>query len=153
VQPRNAWDIGTPGGVSVEEGGSPLVARTELKGSAPNPFNPFTHIRFAVRGRGPVDLAIYDLAGRRVRTLVSGEQLAGGEYSLPWDGRSDAGRIQASGTYLIRFEAEGVENTQKITWSCTPTRARTKGGQGAEPGFSSPSSALTVGPRAGCATT
>jgi predicted extracellular nuclease len=115
VQPRNSYDIGSPNGVSVGDAGSPVVARSELKGGAPNPFNPYTNIRFAIREEGPVDLAIYDLSGRLVRTLLSGDQLASGEHSLPWDGRSDTGKALASGTYIVRFEAADVERVQKIT--------------------------------------
>jgi hypothetical protein len=115
LQPRNTYDIGSPNGVAVGDAGSPVVARSELEGGAPNPFNPYTNIRFAIHEEGPVDLAIYDLSGRLVRTLLSGDQFATGEHSLPWDGRSDTGKALASGTYIVRFQAADVERVQKIT--------------------------------------
>ncbi len=115
IQPRSPDDIAS-GGVAVDDSGTPLVsARTELKGNTPNPFNPATQIRFALRQEGPVDIAVYDLSGRLVRTLAAGERFAAGEQAITWDGRSGSGKQLPSGVYLVRFEAGDVESTHKIT--------------------------------------
>ena len=58
-------------------------------------------------------LALFDLAGRRVRTLVSA-QLAAGPQSITWDGRDDSGRAQASGVYFARLEAGPRRETAKL---------------------------------------
>jgi hypothetical protein len=115
IQPRSPSDIAS-NGVAVDDTGAPeTVARTELQGNAPNPFNPATAIRFALRNEGPVDLAIYDLSGRLVRTLARGDRFAAGDHTMAWDGRSDAGKELSSGVYLVRFEAGDVESSHKIT--------------------------------------
>jgi len=74
----------------------------------PNPFNPITTFSYTLPTAGPVDLGIYDLQGRLVNTLVSGEQQSG-EYELSWDGR-DA----SSGVYLITLRAGDILLTRKL---------------------------------------
>ncbi len=69
---------------------------------APNPFNPMTRIEFTVRHEGRVRLEIYDLAGRKVRTLVD-EVLPAGVASARWRGLDDGGSLVASGMYLVRL--------------------------------------------------
>ena len=71
----------------------------------PNPFNPLTVLRFSARGGEPAQLAVYDLRGRLVRTLVRGA-LPPGPQDVPWDGRDEQGRSVPSGQYFARF-AEG----------------------------------------------
>lgn len=72
----------------------------------PNPFNPRTTLRFELAVAGRVELAVYDLQGRLVRTLLSG-MVAAGRHEAVWDGRDDAGRALASGTYLARAQLPG----------------------------------------------
>jgi hypothetical protein len=70
----------------------------------PNPFNPQTSVKFVNPRSGGVNLAIYDVQGRLVRTLVS-ESLEAGEHSRIWDGRGDDGQQAASGVYFARMVA------------------------------------------------
>jgi aminopeptidase N len=100
----------TVGGAS----GVPEAAATALLGAAPNPFNPRTEIRWAQAAAGPVSVAVHDAAGRRVRVLVD-EVRPGGEHAVAWDGRDEAGRRAAAGTYLVRLEAAGAADVRKIT--------------------------------------
>jgi hypothetical protein len=76
----------------------------------PNPFNPATLVRLDVpEGGAEGTLVVYDLQGRRVRVLKSGT-FAQGLQEFRWDGRSDTGREQASGIFLVRLETNnGVE--------------------------------------------
>ena len=67
----------------------------------PNPFNPMTEIRFALTETQPVQVAVYDLQGRRVALLVD-ETLNAGSHAATWLGRDGAGRSVASGVYLAR---------------------------------------------------
>lgn len=79
-----------------------VVAEVRLGQNHPNPFNPRTEIRFSTPEKGPVRLEIFDLAGRRVRTLIDGEREAGWQ-SVAWDGTDAQGRPVSSGMYLYRI--------------------------------------------------
>lgn len=73
-----------------------------LASAVPNPFNPATTLRFAVPRRTQAELALFDLRGRRVRTLHRGPRDAG-THVLVWNGRDDAGVSVASGVYVARL--------------------------------------------------
>ncbi len=88
-------------------------ARLALDQNAPNPFNPSTTIRFAVRESGPASLVIYDVGGGRVRALVSG-LLRAGAPDAAWDGTAASGRDVASGTYIYRLESGGEVQVRRM---------------------------------------
>jgi len=92
-----------------------IPPRTFALGAAyPNPFNPSTKIAYSVPADGGrVDLKIFDLSGRLVRTLVSGDRPAGHHTAL-WTGQDDTGRRVASGTYFYRLQAPGFDETKKM---------------------------------------
>lgn len=92
---------------------SPPV-RTELLPAAPNPFNPQTKLRFSLERAGRIDLSVYDLRGRKVVTLASGPYAAG-PHEVTWQGRDDEGHSAASGLYLAKLAADGLESTQRLT--------------------------------------
>jgi hypothetical protein len=80
----------------------------------PNPFNPATTIGYSLRDGGNAELAIFDLAGRRIRTLVSGDVRAGGHEAV-WDGRDDRGDPVGSGVYFYRLRVgEAVETRRMV---------------------------------------
>ena len=79
----------------------------------PNPFNPTTTIEYSVPAAGRVTLSVYDLAGRRVATLVDGE-LPPGPNEATWDGTTDAGTRAASGVYFVRLTTETTEATGRL---------------------------------------
>lgn len=105
---------GTDGVEGLPSNGNSLPLVTRLRGNFPNPFNPRTTISFDVSQAGPVALEIYDLAGRRVRSLQSGT-LAVGRYDRIWNGRNDGGRMCAAGVYFTRLKTETVIDTQRLT--------------------------------------
>ena len=78
----------------------------------PNPFNSGTSIRFALPTAGEVELALYNLAGQQVATLLEGVRPAGA-YALQWDGRAD-GQALASGVYLYRLQTADQVQTRKL---------------------------------------
>jgi hypothetical protein len=86
----------------------PAVAAVQLT-AYPNPFNPATVIEFTLGRPGPVSLAVFDLAGRRVATLVDGEHRAAGRHPVGFA----AGRI-ASGPYVVRLRTPDAAATAKI---------------------------------------
>jgi hypothetical protein len=74
----------------------------------PNPFNPSTTITFDVPSAGAVSLAVFDMLGRRVATLVN-EQLQPGRYRTTWDATG-----LPSGVYVYRLQAGGFVQTRKL---------------------------------------
>ena len=62
---------------------------------------------------GTVRLEVYDLQGKRVKLLVDGF-VAGGEQTVPWDGRDDEGAIMPSGVYLYRLRGAGLDDAMKM---------------------------------------
>jgi hypothetical protein len=74
------------------------LAAASLRQNFPNPFNPQTRIEFALDRAMPVELAVYDVAGRLVTSLVR-EHLPAGQHAVTWDGRTDRGNAAASGQY------------------------------------------------------
>ena len=89
-------------------------AATALLPAAPNPFNPATTLRFRLARTGEITLAVYDPAGRRVRTLAAGPWLAG-EHAVRWDGRDARGRGVAAGSYLAVLRAGDQQEVTKLT--------------------------------------
>lgn len=90
------------------------VLTTRIEKPFPNPFNPNTTIRFALKETVPVELAIFDTGGRRVKTFYTGEMLARGIYTMPWDGRNESGFPVSSGIYFLRFIAGDYSRTDKL---------------------------------------
>ena len=78
--------------------------RFEVGQNYPNPFNRATVIRFTLPTDTEVDLAVHNMAGQRVATLIEGMRPAG-IYSVRWDGRDDGGVELASGLYLYKLQA------------------------------------------------
>jgi len=70
-------------------------------------------IRFDLERASTIELGIYALDGRRVRTLAAGPQRAG-EHALRWDGRDEQGRMVASGVYLIRLRGDDFGATRRL---------------------------------------
>lgn len=78
--------------------------RYELSQNYPNPFNPTTLIRFGLPAASVVDLKIYDVLGREVRTLLH-EYQGEGYHEATWDGTTTEGTAAASGVYYYRLNA------------------------------------------------
>jgi hypothetical protein len=80
----------------------------------PNPFNVFTTIRYYVPQTGDMRLIVYDMLGRRVRTLVEG-LVSTDTYEINWDGKDDYGNRVTSGIYFCRISGEhGAPDSQKM---------------------------------------
>ena len=76
-------------------------------------MNPMTTVCFGLAENSRVRLAIYDVRGRLVRTLVNGEMPAGSHRTV-WNGRNDRGRQVSSGVYFCRMTAGEFRQSQKI---------------------------------------
>ena len=100
---------GTPAGPAA------APARLALLPNHPNPFNPRTCLSLSLPAPARADLAVYDLAGRRVRTLLAAAPLPAGTHEVEWDGRDEEGAELPSGVYLVRVKAGRSAATRKIT--------------------------------------
>jgi hypothetical protein len=76
-----------------------------LAAPRPNPSRGSTEIRYALPAACVVDLAVFDLAGRQVRSLAVGELATPGEHGVRWDGRDGSGARVRNGMYLVRIRA------------------------------------------------
>ena len=97
--------------ISLVQGDATSVAgtprsRSQLLPAAPNPFNPRTVLAFDLDRAADVTLAVYDVRGRRVQTLIDGESVLAGRHSRVWDGTDTNGRPVAAGVYLYRVTAD-----------------------------------------------
>lgn len=79
----------------------------------PNPFNPSTEIRFTIPKFEHVSLVVYDVLGRRVKTLID-EQMHAGEHRATWNGTNDANVAVASGVYFYKLKAGDATKTLKM---------------------------------------
>jgi hypothetical protein len=104
--PTSAIGVAEPG-----RGAKP--ARLEVA-ARPNPFGNRTRISYAVPHSGNVSLAVFDAAGRPVRTLVSARQDAG-RYSASWDGRDNLGNEVGAGIYFYTLSTGQSSTTAKLS--------------------------------------
>jgi hypothetical protein len=91
--------------------GAPLT--WSLARARPNPFRGETAIEYSLADTAPVRIAVFDLAGRRVRSLVDTVQDPG-HYRTPWNGKSDDGRHVGSGIYFVRYEAGPATQVRRV---------------------------------------
>jgi subtilisin family serine protease len=99
-----------PTAVAVEDRAPPAA----FMAAAPNPISESAQIRFSLPLGGRARLIVYDVAGRRVRTLVD-EALSAGPHIARWDGRNDRGAALPTGVYFARLEnREVVVSTTKL---------------------------------------
>jgi flagellar hook assembly protein FlgD len=78
-----------------------------------NPFRSRTELRFGLRRAQPVQLTIYDPAGRRVVTLIDGP-LPAGSHTRAWDGRDAAGRPRSAGVYFVRLRSAEQDAVRRL---------------------------------------
>lgn len=102
--------------VGVDEGeDTPGLPRVFALGrSRPNPNRSSTLISYDLPRTSQVRLEVFEISGRRVRTLVNAERPPG-FHAAVWDGRDGEGRDVASGTYLYRIKAGDFQATRKLT--------------------------------------
>jgi hypothetical protein len=97
----------------VEPPAAPLEYR--LYPTSPNPFESSTTIRYDIPEADRVKLAVYDVNGRRLRSLVDVPVQEAGRHTASWDGRDDGGKQVAPGIYFYRLETGRYSATQRVT--------------------------------------
>jgi hypothetical protein len=117
--------ISQDGTVSVEpfeggKGGGGIMSDDEglscvysLNTAAPSPFVKSTTISYSIAKPGEVSLAIYDISGRLIKTLVD-EKKDAGIYSKTWDGYDDNNRKVATGVYFTKLTAGDFTQVKKV---------------------------------------
>jgi hypothetical protein len=93
-------------------GGVPQVFA--LKQNFPNPFNPLTRIRYQLPEESLVTIQIYDIMGRAVRSLVSGQKELTGYHQVTWDATNNSGDPVSAGMYLYVIQAGEFRETRKM---------------------------------------
>ena len=100
-----------PTGLSVSnESAAELPTTVELRQNYPNPFNPSTTIAFGLPQSGKVTLEVFDLLGRKVATLLNGQNKTAGRHTINFDASS-----LSSGMYIYRLQAGNSVMTKKLT--------------------------------------
>ncbi len=102
-----------PAPVSVVDDDPTIPESFALYQNYPNPFNPVTTIRFDLPQADKVRLDIYNILGKRVRTLVDTDVTAG-RQQVVWDAKDDYGRQVASGVYIYRISGERYQATKRM---------------------------------------
>lgn len=105
------YGAAVPTSVDGTAGATPSATR--ITSIYPNPFNPSTRIAFELSARARIELAIYDVSGRRVAVIMDGE-MGAGRYEVAWHGRTVSGGTAASGIYFCTLRAGNTAETRKI---------------------------------------
>ena len=79
----------------------------------PNPFNPTTTLRYDLPEDAQVNIMIYDLMGREIKTLLNNQQTAGFK-SVIWDATNNMGQPVSAGMYLYRISADDFTSVKKM---------------------------------------
>ena len=92
----------------------PLIARTELKGNYPNPFNPETTINFSTLSDNiNTEIVVFNIKGQKVSTLLN-EQISVGNHAITWQGTDDQGNKVTSGIYFYQMISGDYSSIQKM---------------------------------------
>ena len=101
-----------PTGISDED--KPLIPKSfVLSQNYPNPFNPNTTIEYSLPSRCEVSITVYNLLGKRVKTLLETSQPAG-RYKTEWDGTDNNNQPVASGLYFYQIKAGDFIESKKM---------------------------------------
>jgi len=112
-----------------ESGASDIVSETKvgidnedqlpkefsLSQNYPNPFNPTTTLKYGLPQDANVRLVIYNLGGRKVKTLLQKHQTAGW-HQVQWDGTNEFGQSVSTGVYFYRLETEEFVDVKKMVF-------------------------------------
>jgi len=90
-----------------------IPIKYSLSQAYPNPFNPVTTLRYDLPEQATVNIIIYDMLGREVRTLVNTTQDAGFK-SVIWNATNDYGKPVSAGVYLYQIQAGEFVQTRKM---------------------------------------
>jgi hypothetical protein len=81
----------------------------------PNPFNSLTKINYVLQNGSVIKLAIYDLTGRKIVTLINQKKGTGYHFAT-WDGCNQFGKPVSSGVYIVRLNVDETSQSRKLTF-------------------------------------
>ncbi len=90
------------------------LTRVSLSMAQPNPSPGQSSVSFSLPQAGTVQIEVYDVRGRRVKSLVNG-RMPPGRHEAHWNGTDEQGQAAASGLYFLRMRAGGTEMTRRVT--------------------------------------
>jgi hypothetical protein len=111
VNTRGAVTVHAP--ISIQPSAPP--ENTVMDKAFPNPFNPRTYIAYRLAENTAVSVDVFDLLGRRVRTLFDGRQAAG-SYHVYWNGATETGAQTPGGVYFVCMRAGMTTQVQKVVY-------------------------------------
>jgi hypothetical protein len=104
-----------PNPIGIKDPDAAPRAVNELYQAQPNPANPSAMIRYTIAQKGHVQLRIFDVSGRLVRTLVDQvQEPAATPYERVWDGMNDQGQKVGSGVFFYQIDAPGFSSSKKL---------------------------------------
>lgn len=108
VEPLKAYTV-----VSEVKEGTPVPSGYQLFQNYPNPFNPHTTISYQLSEASSIEISVYDVKGKKVRTLVNTYKPAG-TYSVIWDGCDSRKAQLSTGVYFIKMKANEFTASRKV---------------------------------------
>jgi hypothetical protein len=106
------WDGGETSSI-IEDDFGENPTKFNLQNNFPNPFNPITNLSYELLENCFVNITIYDLLGKQVRTLINQTQEAGFK-SVIWNATNDYGKPVSAGVYLYQIQAVDFVQTKKM---------------------------------------
>ena len=107
----------TPGATNTQElslnDNIVIPSQYTLHQNYPNPFNPITTLRYDLPENSLVNITIYDMLGRQVKTLINQTQGAGYKSAI-WDATDEYGKPVSAGIYLYQIQAGKYNSTKKM---------------------------------------
>ena len=111
--------LGTPGTTNSvfldNDSRKSLPSNIKLSDNYPNPFNPYTTIEYQLDITQRVNVSIYDLLGRRIKTIVNDIKNAG-QHTIQWDAKDSEGLIVAGGVYLYQIQTDSYNQSKKMVY-------------------------------------
>jgi hypothetical protein len=91
----------------------PIPEGFVLSDPYPNPFNPVVHLKYHLPVSNNVKIEVYDLLGKRVKTIAEVNQNSGW-HEISWDALNSSGNVVSSGIYLIRIQTDYGTKMKKV---------------------------------------
>ena len=107
------WSLTIDGGWALDVDNSNIPEVFALHNNYPNPFNPTTNIGYDIPELSKVTIDIYNIAGNKVKTLVSKEHQPG-RYKVQWNATNEFGSPVATGMYIYKIRANGFVSVKKL---------------------------------------
>ena len=107
------WNITLDASDVLSVDGEVLPTVFALHQNYPNPFNPTTQIRYDLPEDANVNITIYDIMGRSIRSLVNSQQTAG-YHSIQWNATNNHGEPLSAGMYIYTIQAGEFSQTRKM---------------------------------------